>query len=111
MSWIKNALLDILALLLIFALAITANEVLFAIIWVYTGILLIGKILYFFVDFLQTKAQKTDVPDWFYHINYALSVAILAFTGNYYITGAWILVWVLSIVPLIKNTRNKKSMS
>lgn len=111
MNWIKNALLDIIALIIIVAFAITANEVLLIIIWVYTGILLIGKILYFFVDFLQTKAQKTDVPDWFYHINYAVSIAVLAFTGNYYITGSWVLIWILSIMPAIKNARKKTSKS
>lgn len=109
MSWIKSVLLDIIAFIIIVAFAITANEVLLIIIWVYTGILLIGKILYFFVDFLQTKAQKTDVPDWFYHLNYALSVIALAFTGNYYITGAWILVWVLSVIPSIKTAKNTSS--
>ena len=109
MSWVKNALLDIIAFIIIVAFAITASEVLLIIIWVYTGILLLGKILYFFVDFLKAKAQKTDVPDWFYHLNYVLSVAVLAFTGNYYITGAWLLVWLLSVIPTI--TKGKEAVS
>ncbi|MFV1885529.1 MAG: hypothetical protein ACMZ7B_13650 [Balneola sp.] len=109
MNWVKSVLLDIIAFIVIVAFAITSNEVILIIIWVYTGILLTGKILYFFVDFLQAKAQKTDVPDWFYHLNYVLSVAVLAFTGNYYITGAWLLVWILSVIPSIK--KRKKTVS
>lgn len=111
MSWFKNALLDIISLIVIIAFTFTSNHVLLIIIWVYTGILLISKILYFFVDFLQTKAQKTDAPNWFYHLNYALSIAFLSYTGNYYITGAWILVWILSVMPSLGSSKKTSPKS
>ncbi len=111
MSWTKDALLDIFSFLVIVGLVTTSNEVLLIIVWIYTGILLTGKILYFFINFLQTKANKTNVPDWFYHINYFLSILILGFSGYYYLTGAWIIIWFLSIIPLFQQAKVNKTKS
>lgn len=108
MNWVKEALLDVLSVFLIITFAFTAHDVLYVIIWVYTGILLLSKILFFFVDFLQIRAKKTSVPDWFYHLVYVLIIITLVYSKSYYLTGAWTLIWVLSA---IQNPNKKKKES
>ena len=108
MAWIKEALLDILSVIVIIAFAFTSHDVLYIAIWVYTGILLLSKILFFFLDFLQFKAKKTSVPNWFYHVIYLLLIITLGYSGSYYLTAAWILIWVLSI---IQNPNKRKKPS
>ncbi len=107
MKWVKDALLDIIILGVIVAYTITLNNVLEIILWVYTGFLLIGKILYFYVGFLQSKATKTQVPDWFNHAVYLISIVLLLLSMNYYLALAWGVIWVLSIIPLLN--KGKKS--
>ncbi|MBO6524299.1 MAG: hypothetical protein JJ971_10770 [Balneolaceae bacterium] len=109
MNWVKEALLDILSLIVILVFAFTALDTLYVVIWVYTGFLLISKILVFFVDFLQFKAKKTSVPDWFYHSIYALAIGVLFYSKSYYLTGAWVLVWILSAIQ--NPNKRKKSVS
>ena len=108
MKWVKEALLDILSVFAIIAFAFTSNDTLYVAIWVYTGILLLSKVLFFFVNFLQFKAKKTSVPDWFYHIVYVIAIIILAYSKSYYLTGTWALIWILSI---IQNPNKKKKSS
>ncbi len=108
MNWVKEALLDILSVIAIISFAITSNDTLYVAIWVYTGILLLSKILFFFVNFLQFKAKKTSVSDWFYHIVYVLTIIILTYSKSYYLTGIWVLIWILSI---IQNPNKEKKTS
>jgi hypothetical protein len=109
MNWIKDAFLDIIVLLLIIAYAFTSNSIVEVILWVYTGMLFLGKTLFFFADFLKSKANKTSVPDWFYHIIYLSSSALLVFSGNYYLATAWVLIWILSVAALITQKKGSKS--
>lgn len=101
MNWLKDAVLDIIIFGIIVAYMITSNNVVEIILWVYTGFLLIGKILYFFIDFLKSKAVKTNVPNWFYHSIYLLTILLLLISGNYYLTVSWFIVWILSIIANI----------
>lgn len=102
MNWVKDAVLDILILGVIIAYSITDNTVLQKILWVYTALLLVGKILYFSVGFLKQKASKTTVPTWFYHAIYILSIILLIFIQDYYLSFGWVIIWVLSTIPLLK---------
>lgn len=106
-TWIKDALLDLIVLVVIAVYTYYQNSVLEIVIWVYTSLILISKILFFFVGFLRTKANTTTVPDLFYHIVYAISVTLLAISDNYYLTGAWLMVWGLSFYASI--SAKKKS--
>lgn len=109
MKWIKDAILDLLILVVIVAYAITSNDIIEIIIWVYTSLLIISKVSYFFFDFLQSKASKTKVPDWFYHGTYLLSIILLLTTNNYPLLIAWVVIWVLSVVPKLVKTKKKSS--
>lgn len=105
MDWIKDIIIDIIALGAISALYFFDNNILLGAVWVYTGLLLVGKILAVFMPSLQKRAQKTETPDWIYHIIYALSIAILLLAQQYYLTGSWALVWLLSIVIVVKSKK------
>lgn len=97
MNWIKDAVLDVIILLFIVVFAYTYNNILEVVLWVYTGLLLLSKILALFMPSLQRRASKTQVPPLFYHIIYALTVGVFIYIEHYYFTGAWLLVWLLSV--------------
>ena len=109
MSWIKDVILDIIVVFLIASLLVISSSTLTIILWVYTGFLLLGKILYFFIDFLQLKASKSSIPYWFNQLIYAISVTLLLVDENYYLVGAWVLIWILSSIPNVKKLKPKKA--
>ncbi|RNC85461.1 MAG: hypothetical protein ED557_01425 [Balneola sp.] len=105
MSWIKYVVIDILALLIISLFCFTNSTGLEITIWIYTGILLLGRILFLFVDLIKTKSTKKKVPIWFYHVIYFLSSLILFICQNYYLGSAWILIWALSSIEHLKKIK------
>lgn len=109
MNWIKFTFLDIVVLILISTFVFTSKDVLEIIIWIYTGILLVSKILYFFVGYLQKKAGNTEAPDWFYHLIYILSFVLLAYSQNYYLAASWAVIWILSTLSTLKKKSTAKS--
>ncbi len=58
MAWLKDAYLDIVVLLLISLFVVYTNNVLEVILWVYTGLLLLSKILALFMPSLQKRQTK-----------------------------------------------------
>jgi|AntRauTorcE11897_2_1112592.scaffolds.fasta_scaffold03375_2 hypothetical protein len=107
MTWIKDAYLDVIILLFIVVFAFYANTVLEVVLWVYTSLLLLSKILALFMPALQKKANKTTAPPVFYHVIYGLTVGILAYSSNYYLAGAWLTIWIVSVISL--NSSKKKT--
>jgi len=108
-NWLKDALLDVLALVLIIVYSITQNNVLEIVLWVYTALLLLSKILFLSTNFFHAKADKSKVPDYFYHIIYFLSLASLVYSSNYFLLSAWAIIWILSAYPKIKARHSKTS--
>lgn len=108
MNWIKDAFLDVAILLIILALSYFKYPALEIILWVYTGLLLLSKILAFFVGFLQNKVKNTSVPEWFYHVIYLCSTGILIFVKLYYLGAAWALIWILSTISSLKSKGSGK---
>ncbi|MDR9416258.1 MAG: hypothetical protein RI564_08240 [Gracilimonas sp.] len=106
MAWLKDALLDIIILLFILSYVISANSIIQIVLWVYTALLLLSKILAFFMPSLQQRANKTEVPPYFYHVVYALTVGLFIFGSYYYFAGVWSLIWLASIYQYA--TSNKK---
>jgi hypothetical protein len=100
MAWLKDVYLDIVILLFIILYAILVNQVLEVVLWVYTALLILSKVLSLFIPSLQRKAGNTEAPILFYHIIYALSAGIFFYASNYYLGGAWLVVWALSVVNL-----------
>lgn len=107
MKWLKDAYLDIVVLLIIASYAVYPNDVLNIILWVYTALLLISKLLTFVMPTLNNKANKTSAPPLFYHIIYGLTVAILFYAENFYLGGAWVVIWVVSVISFQKTRKSK----
>lgn len=98
MKWLKDAYLDVVILLFIVLFAVYTTNVLEVILWVYTSLLLLSKVLAFFMPSLQRKANKTSAPPLFYHVIYALTVAIFIYMVKYYLAGAWLIIWIVSVI-------------
>lgn len=107
MKWLKDAYLDVIVLLFIVSFAVYPNDVLEVVLWVYTALLLLSKFLVFSMPSLQRKANKTETPEWFYHIIYGLTVGILFYIGNYYLGGAWLVIWIVSVISFTSAKKPK----
>lgn len=105
--WIKDTLVDLISLTLVVIYSITQNNVIEIVLWIYTALLLIGKILYFTFPYLKKKAQKSRVPDSFYHLIYFLTVLALIFSTNFYLTAVWAIIWILSSLPKVLDSNSK----
>ncbi len=108
MNIIKDIIVDLIVLAAIAALLFIQNDILEIIIWVYTGLLLAGKIMALFMPSLQRRANKSATPDWVYHLIYLSSIAILIWLSSYYLAGVWGVVWMLSIVSSQKPRASRK---
>jgi hypothetical protein len=97
MAWLKDAYLDIIVLVFICVFAFYTNNIIEVILWVYTGLLLLSKVLVFFMPSLNRKANQSEAPPLFYHIVYALTVAIFIYIAKYYLAGAWLIIWIASM--------------
>lgn len=105
--WIKDTLVDLISLTLVVIYSITQNNVIEIVLWIYTALLLIGKILYFTFPYLKKKAQKSMVPDSFYHLIYLITVLALIFSTNFYLTAVWAIIWILSALPKVLDSNSK----
>lgn len=108
MNWIKDSVLDLIILLVIFSLMIVKNDVLIIVLYIYTALLLFGKILALFMPLLKNKAGKSATPLWFHHMVYFLSVGIFVFVEEYYLAGLWGIIWILSAVSAPKQAVRKQ---
>lgn len=106
MAWIKDAVVDVIILLFIVAYAISLNDVLHVVLWVYTGLLLISKVLALFMPSLQRRANNTQVPILVYHLIYAITLGILIYIGDYYFAAAWGIIWILSVIQYVSSNKN-----
>ena len=97
--WIKHVILE-LAVTLMIALA-TIPDLVWArwIVIIYTGLMLVLKIVALIGGrLLQSIRQpSTDVPAWFWHANYAANVLLLALDEWWYMVGAWVAIWIVSV--------------
>lgn len=100
MTWLKDAYLDLIVLLIIAIYAVFPSEVLEIVIWVYTVLLLVSKVLVLFMPSLQRKANANEVPTLVYNVIYVSTVGLLLYATNYYLSGAWAVIWIISLVSL-----------
>jgi phosphatidylglycerophosphate synthase len=102
MNWFKDSILDLVFMGVIISTLFFPSNTSFIILWVYTGLLLLSKVLALFMPSLQKRASKTSTPNWVYHIIYAVSLVTLLFIQKWYLAGSWAIIWLLSIVLLSK---------
>jgi len=104
MKFIQQAFVDIIATIVIVSSVFLSNNILLIIIWVYTALLLVGKISAVALPSLQKRAEKAadTVPDWFYHLTYLICSVSFAVTSEWYLMACWVLIWVLSTISYIR---------
>lgn len=107
MKWLKHVVLDIIVLALIAIYTIYNFNIINIILWVYSTLLLVSKLLYLFVDFFKIKAINNVVPNLFYHIVYLLSIILFIISANYYLSIIWIIIWLVSILSITKKQIKK----
>jgi hypothetical protein len=117
MSWIKNAIVDIIVTILIITAVFFVRVVWLD--WVvvgYTALILISKIAIMAIGQMQVlmKGRASDVPEWVSHTLYATNVVVLLFGGWQYSSGMWLisggmwlLIWLFSYLTYIRITKKK----
>jgi hypothetical protein len=106
MGWLRHAIVDI-AVTVIILIAVFASQVwAMWIVWIYTPFLLLLKI-----GALTGGVGRSaeGVPDWFYHVLYAVNVAVLLFAALYWVAGAWVAIWLISAVVGARQPRTGKA--
>ncbi len=98
MSWLKDVIVDIAATILIIATVLTSNSILSGILWGYTGLMLVVKIVAYSADSFSTIANKakTEAPEWFSHLLYAINTIVLLSFQWWYAGVGWAIIWGLS---------------
>jgi len=98
MSWLKDVIVDIAATIVIIATVLTGNSIFGGIVWGYTGILLLAKLIPLLGDGFQymMKKSKTDAPEWFSHLLYAANTGFLLYFQWWYAGAGWGVIWLLS---------------
>jgi len=98
MSWLKDVIVDIAATILIIVAVFLSQPLLSGLIYGYTGLLLIVKLFVLFGDSFSSLASKakTEAPEWFSHLLYAINTGVLL-TFEWWYTGiAWAVIWLIS---------------
>lgn len=108
MKRLKDIYLDIVVLVLVFLFAAKAYHWLAILLWIYTSLLLLSKVLALFMPALSKKT-KSDIPVFIYHIIYLLIVFTFVFGAHYYyFAAAWFVIWVSSSIHHYAHTSVKK---
>ena len=98
MSWIKNAIVDIGITILIAAMVLTNLNWIYWVLVIYTGFMVLIKVVGLIGPAIKSKVTDDTPPNWFYHLLYALNVALLAMGQHVYLLAGWAVIWLLSIV-------------
>lgn len=98
MAWLKDVYLDLAVLGVVLVFGIFNNQVLEVLLWIYTVLLLISKLLPFFMPSLKKRASKTSAPNIIYHIIYFTTIAIFMIVSHFYLAGAWLIIWAASAI-------------
>ena len=98
MSWLKDVIVDIVTTLVIIAAVLFPNAILSGIVWGYTGLMLLVKLIVVWGDGFRNlmKKSKTEAPEWFSHLLYAINTGLLLGFQWWYAGAGWALIWLLS---------------
>lgn len=98
MSWLKDVIVDITVTVVIVISVLTSYGFLAGIVWGYTGLLLLMKCLGLFGDSFRQlmKKSRTEAPEWFSHLLYAINTGVLLSFQWWYAGAGWAVIWVLS---------------
>lgn len=98
MTWIKNAIIDIVVTGVILAYALTTAAWGWWIIVFYTPLMLLLKVFALSGAAANVQRKSDSVPSWFYHVLYGLNVALLFYASFVYAAIGWAAIWILSTI-------------
>lgn len=100
MSWLKEVIVDIAVSVFIVASALYGLLWMQWIVWIYTGIMLLTKGIVLMGDnVLQLMSKtRTNAPEWFSHLLYAINTGVLFYIGWWYAATGWALIWLFSFL-------------
>lgn len=98
--WLKHVLLELAVTLIIVVATIPELEWARWIVVAYTVLMLFLKVISVVGgNFLKsTRPTNPNVPAWFWHVNYAVNIALLASDRWWWMAASWILIWALSVI-------------
>lgn len=98
MDWLKDVIVDIFATAVIIVTVLISNSILAGIVWGYTGLLIMVKFLALTGDsFLNLmNKSKSEAPEWFSHLLYAINTIALISFEWWYAGAGWLLIWIIS---------------
>ena len=105
MNWLKDVVVDIAVTLFIFSAVLLQDSWMRYVIWAYTALMLLAKVAVLSADSFSQIANKarSDAPEWFSHLLYALNTAALFWGEWWYAGAAWALIWLFSYMAQRKH--------
>ena len=100
-NWLKEVVVDIMVTLFIAVAIALGDSWMWWVLAVYSGLLTIAKGLVLRGDGFPNRTQKSkQAPEWFFHLLYAVNVALLVYAGWWYLMAGWCLIWLFSYLGL-----------
>ena len=97
MKWVKKVLLDIIITVVIVATLFFKIQFLKIFLFIYTPLMLIGRLLALSGMDIQKKTG-VKVPDWFFHGLYFINVTVLIVNQWWLLAGLWVIIWFLAFL-------------
>jgi hypothetical protein len=107
MKWLRNVVVDLAATLVILAWVAQGWTWAAWAVWIYTPLMLVLKAAALGLGSLLGRADRGDVPGWFYHLVYAANVALLVYGAAWVLAAMWAAIWGLSAMA----ARRQQQMS
>ena len=96
--WIKGIILEVVVTLVILYAVLTDAAWARWFVLIYTPFMLLLKAIALAGPrLIRTAGAAAEVPDWFWHLNYAVNVALLLAAAWWLPALGWALIWLLSI--------------
>jgi len=105
MKWLKKVILDIVITIIIISTLFFKTLVLKVFLFIYTPIMLIGRILALTGMNIQKKGGA-KAPDWFLHVLYCINVLVLVINRWWILAALWLVIWFLAFL-YTKRSRKK----
>ena len=108
MKWLRNVVVDLLVTLVILAWVVQGWDWAGWVVWIYTPLMLLMKAAALALGRLLGRANRGDVPAWFYHFVYAANIVLLVYGtqyeglffdgGRWVLAAMWAVIWGLSVL-------------
>ena len=110
MKWLKKVILDIIITVIIITTLFIKIQVLKIFLFIYTPLMLLGRILALSGMNIQKKTG-VKAPDWFLHVLYFINVLVLVINHWWILAALWLIIWFLAFMYITRSRkRNVKRM-